>query len=263
MPQTSKPEVGAIAWTDLTVKPAVEVRDFYAAVVGWKFSAVEMGGYSDFCMNQPADDKPVAGVCHARGENANLPAQWLIYINVPSLKRSLTAFDLDRFYPEAKRVLRPNGALVAWAYDINKVEGGAVNQLVQDYYSNTVDPYWPPERKLVEAGYRTIPFPFAEIAAPSFRMEARWTLDQLLGYFSTWSVRRSFLSPKDLETFHFEHEHQVFQRLGFVFNYEDLFHSSDSTSGILLKSGNRTVNVVPSLRRSQTESRRRASQRNA
>ena len=89
--QTAKPKIGAIAWMDLTVKPAVKVRDFYAAVVGWKFSEVDMDGYGDFCMNQPGNGQPVAGVCHARGENANLPPQWLIYINVASLRRSLAA----------------------------------------------------------------------------------------------------------------------------------------------------------------------------
>lgn len=40
----------------------------------------------------------------------------------------------------------------------------------------------------MEERYRTIPFPFTGIAAPTFRMEARWTLEQLLGYFSTWSA---------------------------------------------------------------------------
>ena len=91
MPKQNKPVVGSITWMDLTVKPAVKVRDFYKAVVGWKTSDVDMGGYSDFCMNQPADGKTVAGVCHARGENANLPSQWLIYINVANLKKSLAA----------------------------------------------------------------------------------------------------------------------------------------------------------------------------
>ena len=83
--------------------------------------------------------------------------------------------------------------MAAWAYGINEVEGDAVNQLVQDFYSSTVGPYWPPERKLVEEGYRTIPFPFDEITPPAFRMEARWTLEQLLGYFSTWSATNRFI----------------------------------------------------------------------
>jgi hypothetical protein len=80
-----------------------------------------------------------------------------------------------------------------WAYGINEVEGDAMNRLVQDFYSNIVGPYWPPERKLVEEGYRTIPFSFTEIAPPVFRMEAQWTLEQLIGYFSTWSATNRFI----------------------------------------------------------------------
>lgn len=85
----AKPKIGHIAWTDLTVKSAAKVSDFYAAVVGWKTTEVDMGGYADYGMNRPADGQTVAGVCHARGANADLPPQWLIYINVASLKTSL------------------------------------------------------------------------------------------------------------------------------------------------------------------------------
>jgi predicted enzyme related to lactoylglutathione lyase len=31
----------------------------------------------------------VAGVCHARGPNADLPAQWIVYVGVPDLDHSL------------------------------------------------------------------------------------------------------------------------------------------------------------------------------
>jgi hypothetical protein len=67
---------------------------------------------------------------------------------------------------------------------------------VQDFYSNVVGPYWPPERKFVEEGYRTLPFPFAEVQAPAFNMHARWTLEQLMGYFSTWSATNRFIKAK-------------------------------------------------------------------
>ena len=68
-----------------------------------------------------------------------------------------------------------------------------MNELAQDYYSNIVGPYWPPERVLVEEGYRTIPFPFEEIAAPRIDMEMQWDLNALLGYFSTWSATNRFI----------------------------------------------------------------------
>jgi predicted enzyme related to lactoylglutathione lyase len=77
-----KPEIGSIGWIDLTVEKAEEVRAFYGAVVGWETEAVDMGGYSDFNMKGPESGKPMAGVCHARGGNAGLPAQWMIYITV-------------------------------------------------------------------------------------------------------------------------------------------------------------------------------------
>lgn len=82
-------ETGSISWTDLTVDNAEEVRDFYSRVVGWKSDAVEMDGYSDFSMNAPQSGTCVAGICHARGSNAELPPQWLVYINVADLDASI------------------------------------------------------------------------------------------------------------------------------------------------------------------------------
>ncbi len=84
-----KPPVGSIGWFDLTVPNAEAVRDFYSAVVGWTQTPVEMGGYQDYCMNEPASGKTIAGICHARGANANIPPQWLLYVTVASLEKSL------------------------------------------------------------------------------------------------------------------------------------------------------------------------------
>ncbi len=86
----STPSVGLISWFDLTVENAQEVRDFYEKVVGWSSSPVEMGGYNDFNMLTP-DGETVAGVCHARGENATMPPQWMMYVNVADLDASIAA----------------------------------------------------------------------------------------------------------------------------------------------------------------------------
>lgn len=85
------PAIGTIGWVDLTVADATALRDFYADVVGWKPKAFPMEGYSDFAMTTPHSGKEMAGVCHARGRNAGLPAQWLIYVVVADLDASLAA----------------------------------------------------------------------------------------------------------------------------------------------------------------------------
>src|SRR6476660_6257866 len=78
-----------IGWMDLTVSDAPALRDFYQAVTGWTPSAVEMGGYQDFCMHPAGSDAPAAGICHARGHNAGLPPVWLVYITVDDLDRAI------------------------------------------------------------------------------------------------------------------------------------------------------------------------------
>lgn len=114
-------------------------------------------------------------------------------VSLVTVAQALHWFDLDEFYAEVRRVLEPGGVLAVWAYGINRVEGEGVDRIVQDYYANTVGPYWPPQRSLVEEGYRSIPFPFDELPSPEFRMEARWSLEQLVGYFSTWSATNRYI----------------------------------------------------------------------
>ena len=43
-----------------------------------------MGDYSDFNMCDATGDA-AAGVCHARGRNAELPPVWMVYFQVPDL----------------------------------------------------------------------------------------------------------------------------------------------------------------------------------
>jgi ubiquinone/menaquinone biosynthesis C-methylase UbiE len=136
-----------------------------------------------------ASTRPNVHYSVALAEQSGLPDK---SVGLVTVAQALHWFDFDRFFAEVKRVLIPGGVLAAWAYGINQVEGNEVNQRVQHFYSNIVGPFWPPERELVEKGYRTIPFPFAELTPPEFRMETRWTLEQLLGYFSTWSATNRF-----------------------------------------------------------------------
>ncbi len=88
----STEKVGCIAWLDLTVVKATETRDFYQAVIGWSAEDVSMNddnnSYHDYNMLR-ADGLPAAGVCHAKGVNANVPPVWLLYLPVDDLSASL------------------------------------------------------------------------------------------------------------------------------------------------------------------------------
>jgi SAM-dependent methyltransferase len=121
----------------------------------------------------------------ALAEAGPLRSGWAQLVTVA---QALHWLDLSRFYPEVRRVLRPGGLFVAWTYGIHRVDGGAIDAVVADFYDRVVGPYWAPERQLVETGYRTLDFPFAEVEIAAPPMIEDWTLGQLLGYVSTWSA---------------------------------------------------------------------------
>jgi len=109
-------------------------------------------------------------------------------VDLVTVAQALHWFDLDAFYAEARRVLRANGVLGAWTYGVHRVDEPEIDAHLQKFYSETVGEYWPPERRLVEDGYRTLPFPFPELTPPAFEMSERWSLPKLLGYLRSWSA---------------------------------------------------------------------------
>ncbi|HTI71597.1 MAG TPA: VOC family protein [Candidatus Limnocylindria bacterium] len=86
---THENPLGRITWTDLAVPDAQANKAFYEAVVGWTSDPLDMGGYDDYCMKPAGSDDVVAGICHARGDNADIPPVWLVYINVPDIEASV------------------------------------------------------------------------------------------------------------------------------------------------------------------------------
>jgi SAM-dependent methyltransferase len=161
---------------------SIDLAEHFAQVVATDASAAQVAA---------AAPHPRIAYRVAPAEASGLPAA---SVDLVTVAQALHWFDLDAFYAEVRRVLRPDGALAAWSYGVLDVEGTVVNPLVQHFYHVTVGSYWPPERVHVERGYRTLAFPFAEIAAPPFVMEARWNLPQLLGYLRSWSATGRFMA---------------------------------------------------------------------
>jgi SAM-dependent methyltransferase len=101
-------------------------------------------------------------------------------------------FDLDRYYAEVRRVGKENGIIALVTYSGMTIEP-SIDQLVDRFYHVDLKGHWPPERRLVEEGYRSMPFPFDEIQAPPLAMRSDWTLSDVIGYVDTWSAVKNLV----------------------------------------------------------------------
>ena len=113
-----------------------------------------------------------------------------------TVAQALHWLDLEKFYPEVKRVSKPNGVFAAWCYGLFKVTL-EIDALIQQFNDQTVGPYWPAGRKYITDGYTSLAFPFERIQAPEFFMSVKWTLPQVLGYLGTWSAVRYYIEVHD------------------------------------------------------------------
>ena len=126
MADQEKQPIGSIGWRDLTVENAPALRDFYTAVVGWSVEEASMGDYSDYVMKD-ANGKAVGGVCHARETNADLPPQWLVYVVVENLEKSL-----DETMKRGGDVVAPPRGLMGGKMAVVKDPAGAVIALWEE-----------------------------------------------------------------------------------------------------------------------------------
>ena len=77
----------------MTSLHADELKEFYQQVIGWESEDLgmkdESGVYSDYVMKDKAGNW-VAGICHSRGANKDLPFQWIVYIQVDHVAASIS-----------------------------------------------------------------------------------------------------------------------------------------------------------------------------
>lgn len=117
--------------------------------------------------------------------------------------------DLESFYGEVRRVARPGAVLALITYGVlhvaDDVADAAADRVVRHFYDAVIGPFWPPERRHVEDGYRSLPFPFAVLDAPRLSITVDWQLADLIGYIETWSAVRAaakVVGRGPIETFH-------------------------------------------------------------
>ncbi len=109
-------------------------------------------------------------------------------VDLVTVAQALHWFDAEAFYAEARRVARRSALIAVWNYPRPRFEDAELDRRFFAFYSEVVGPYWPPERRHIESGYRTLPFPFDEVESPEFGLRLIWNLEQVVGYVSSWSA---------------------------------------------------------------------------
>lgn len=156
---------------------AVALAERFGEVIATDASAAQLA---------QAAPHPRVGYRQAVAEDSRLPDG---SVDLVAVAQAVHWFDLDRFWAEVRRVAAPDGAVAVWSY-LGVTLGPEVDRVVAHFYRDVVGPYWPPERAAVEDGYRSLPFPFAEVAAPRFEIRVRWDLARFAAYLGTWSASR-------------------------------------------------------------------------
>jgi SAM-dependent methyltransferase len=141
---------------------------------------------TDASAQQIAHAPDAAGVDYAvcRSESSPLATA---SVDVVFVAQALHWFDLDAFHEEVRRVCRAGALLAVCCYGLCRI-APALDEVVDYFYADTLGPYWPPERRLVETGYRDLPFPFETLPQPEFSMTRDWHLGDLVGYLGSWSA---------------------------------------------------------------------------
>lgn len=182
----------------------VERRLAWDCATGSGQAAVALAGYFDEVVATDASSsqieaaRPRPGVSYrvAPADASGLTVQ---SVDLVTVAQALHWFDLERFYAEVRRVLKPEGLLAVWTYGVFQAEGAAQQEIQQQldrFYHQTVGPYWPAERRHVENGYAELAFPFNELVAPAFAMAVDWALDDLAGYLRSWSATSRYAAVK-------------------------------------------------------------------
>ena len=83
--------------------------------------------------------------------------------------------------------------IACWSYNLFRINF-KINREIDWFYSEFLKEFWPPERRIVESGYRTLSFPFRELRAPKFEIKNVWSFENMIGFLSTWSAVSIFKS---------------------------------------------------------------------
>jgi Methylase involved in ubiquinone/menaquinone biosynthesis len=109
------------------------------------------------------------------------------FFDIICVAQALHWFDLDKFFTEADRVLKPNGILACFGYGFFSINS-EIDKIINEHLLSVVDEYWSDGNRLIMSGFKSVKFPFQEVISPKLNLVQKWNLSALLDYLDTWSA---------------------------------------------------------------------------
>lgn len=128
-------------------------------------------------------------------EKTSFPDQFFDLITVG---QAAHWFDFEKFFLEIDRILKPSGIIALIGYHLLRINP-VIDKIIDKFYSDTLGPFWDPERKYVDQRYQNIPFPFDEIKIKELVFTLRWNFPDLIGYLGTWSALKHFIDANNYD----------------------------------------------------------------
>lgn len=100
--------------------------------------------------------------------------------------------NVDKFYSECKRVLKPKGCLAVYGYGNVRLLHEASNALVKKFYADTLKGCWHAERQHIDNEYCEVVLPFINTERHDWTMSKQATLADFIGYVSSWSAYQKY-----------------------------------------------------------------------
>jgi SAM-dependent methyltransferase len=130
-----------------------------------------------------AEPHPRVRYSVAPAEDSGLAPQ---SVDAVLVAQALHWFDIERFYDEVERVVRRGGLVVAAGYEGHLVSP-EIDAVTMHLSVDVIGSHWPPEGHHLRTKYDDIPRRFPPVDFPDLAIEVDWSLDQLMGYYASWS----------------------------------------------------------------------------
>lgn len=107
-------------------------------------------------------------------------------IDLVVVAQALHWFDLDAFFAQVRRVLRPGGVLAVWCYQDVQLPKDLTAAYAR--FAEQIHSCWPPQRALVDRAYIDIRWPGIAIPAPEWTLQASWSRARFIAYCRSYSA---------------------------------------------------------------------------